>query len=72
MNKLKRMGCVDMQAVAWPILCLVAVVAYPAALGWRSHIHTRQLKLRVQKLYASQLFEDILPFLKIANKHMVE
>ena len=55
-----------------PILlagCLVgAVIVY----FYRDHIREKKLRLRVQKLYASQLFEDMTPMLLYARKRPVE
>ena len=55
-----------------PILlagCLAgAVIVY----FYRDHIREKKLRLRVQKLYASQLFEDMTPMLHYARKRPVE
>lgn len=39
---------------------------------WRDHVHEKKLRLRVQKLYASQLFEDMIPMLRFARRHAAE
>ena len=39
---------------------------------YREHIREQKLQLRVQKLYASQLFEDMIPMLQFARRHAVE
>ena len=53
-------------ALAVFCVCAVAVSLY------REHRNTKKLRLRVQKLYASQLFEDMMPMLKAARRHSVE
>ena len=39
---------------------------------YQEHIREQRLQLRVQKLYASQLFEDMIPMLRYARRHAVE
>lgn len=45
-----------------------AVIAY----FYREHIHEKKLRLRVEKLYASQMFEDMLPLVHCARRRQVE
>lgn len=39
---------------------------------WQEHIREKKLRLRVQKLYASQLYEDMIPMLRSVKRHAVE
>lgn len=39
---------------------------------YREHVREKKLRLRVQKLYASQLFEDMIPMLRSAKHRPVE
>ena len=39
---------------------------------YREHIRERKLQLRVRKLYASQLFMDMIPMLQIARHSQIE
>ncbi len=39
---------------------------------YQEHIREKKLQLRVQKLYASQLFEDMMPMLRFARHHSIE
>ena len=62
---------VSMQTVL--VVMLVVVCAGTVAISlYREHRDTKKLRLRVQKLYASQLFEDMMPMLKAARRHSVE
>ncbi len=57
------------------ILALVMAVALAGAVivyFCRDHLHEKKLQLRVKKLYGSQLFEDMVPMLRIASRHSVE
>lgn len=62
----------DVQSVVWLVVCLAVIAGSILALAWRSCVKARQLQLRVQKLYSSQIFDDMLPLLKAAKKHLVE
>lgn len=39
---------------------------------YQDHLREKKLHLRVQKLYASQLYEDMIPMLSAARHHAVE
>ena len=45
-----------------------AVVVY----FYQENVREKKLQLRVKKLYASQLFEDMIPMLQAARHHSVE
>lgn len=56
----------------WPILLTLLLVGSGVYLLWREHIAEKMLHLRMQKLQASQLFQDMQPFLRMARKHNFE
>lgn len=63
----------------WPSVHSVLPIALAALLAgavvvyfYREHIREKKLRLRVQKFYASQLFEDITPMVRFARHHAVE
>ena len=60
-----------MQTLLAGALAAFCVVAVAASL-YREHRNAKKLRLRVQKLYASQLFEDMMPMLRAARHHSVE
>lgn len=45
-----------------------AVIAY----FYREHVHESRLRLRVEKLYASQMFEEMLPVIHCARHRQLE
>lgn len=60
-----------MQTIVAGLLAAVFVGAVVVSL-YQEHRHQKKLRLHVQKLYASQLFEDMMPMLKAARRHSVE
>ncbi len=55
-----------------PILLAASLAGLVVAYFYQEHIREKKLQLRVQKLYASQLFEDMIPMLQFARRHTVE
>lgn len=55
-----------------PLLLVVVLTGSVVALLVQDHLRARHLRLRVKKLYASQLFEELLPMLKTAKKRHIE
>ena len=55
-----------------PILLPALLAGMVALYYYREHVHERKLALRVRKLFASQLFEDMLPLLCSAKYNPVE
>ena len=55
-----------------PVLLAALLAGVVVAYFYREHIREQKLQLRVQKLYASQLFEDMIPMLQFARRHAVE
>jgi len=49
-------------------LLAAAVIVY----FYRDHMREKKLRLRVEKLYASQLFEDMMPLIRYARRYPVE
>lgn len=57
---------------ALPALAVAMLVGSAIALMVRDRRQQQRLRLRVQKLYASQLFEDMLPLLQACRKRPLE
>lgn len=57
---------------ALPVLTVAMLVGLAIAFTVRDRRQQKQLRLRVQKLYASQLFEDMLPLLQACRKRQLE
>ncbi len=57
---------------ALPALAVAMLVGSAIALMVRDRRQQQRLRLRVQKLYASQLFEDMLPLLQACRKRQLE
>ncbi len=55
-----------------PVLLVLLLTGMLIGLIWRDHIQRRRLRLRMEKLYASQLFLDMKPMLKTAQKRYIE
>lgn len=55
-----------------PILLAALLAGAVIVYFYRDHMREKKLRLRVQKLYASQLFEDLIPMLQYARKRPVE
>lgn len=55
-----------------PVLLAACLAASVIVYFFREHVREKKLRLRVQKLYASQLFEDMIPMLRFAKRHAVE
>ena len=55
-----------------PALLAALLAGVVVAYFYREHIREQKLQLRVQKLYASQLFEDMMPMLRFARHHAIE
>jgi len=60
-----------MQTVLW-ILLAGTLAGMVVLYFYREHIRERKLQLRVRKLYASQLFMDMIPMLQIARHSQIE
>ena len=60
-----------MQTVG-PILLAALLAGAVILYFYQEHIRERRLMLRVKKLYASQLFEDMLPMLHSARHNALE
>lgn len=55
------------------VLCLsLGLAGVLLAIFLRERRQQKRLRLRVQKLYASRLFEELLPLLKVAKKRRLE
>ena len=65
------MGVTAMQTIL-PVLFAAMLAGIVVVYYYREHIRQKKLQLRVQKLYASQLFEDMLPTLRFAKYHAIE
>ena len=55
-----------------PVLLAALLAGVVVVYFYREHLREKKLQLRVQKLYASQLFEDMIPMLKFARHHSIE
>ena len=55
-----------------PVLAVAVLVGFAIAFMVRDRQQQKRLRLRVQKLYASQLFEDMLPLLQACRKRSLE
>ena len=55
-----------------PVLLAALLASLVVAYFYQEHIREKKLQLRVQKLYASQLFEDMIPMLQYARHHTIE
>ena len=55
-----------------PVLLAALLAGLVVAYFYHEHIREKKLQLRVRKLYASQLFEDMIPMLKFARRHTIE
>jgi len=58
--------------IVLPVLLAAMLAGLVVAYFYQEHIREKKLKLRVQKLYASQLFEDMIPMLRFARHHAIE
>ena len=57
---------------ALPVLAVAVLVWAAIALLVRDRRQQQRLRLRIKKLYASQLFEDMLPLLQACRKRPLE
>ena len=55
-----------------PILLAAVLAGAVIIYFYREHVHEKKLRLRVKKLYASQLFMDMMPMLHAARHHSME
>ena len=55
-----------------PILAAAVLAAAVVIYFYQEHVREKKLQIRVKKLYASQLFEDMIPMLHAARHHSVE
>lgn len=55
-----------------PVLLAALLAGVVVAYFYHEHIREKRLQLRVQKLYASQLFEDMIPMLQFARRNAIE
>lgn len=60
-----------MQMILGTFVTILPVGLLAGAL-WRERRQKKRLELRVQKLYASQLFEDMMPQLRFSRKQQIE
>ena len=55
-----------------PVLLAAMLAGIVVAYFYQEHLREKKLQLRVQKLYASQLFEDMIPMLQFARHNAIE
>ena len=55
-----------------PVLLAAMLAGVVVAYFYQEHLREKKLQLRVQKLYASQLFEDMIPMLQFARHNAIE
>ncbi len=55
-----------------PVLLAVILLCFGLTMLWKEHQQQKMLRLRVKKLYASRLFEDLMPLLHSAKKRQIE
>ena len=55
-----------------PVLFAAMLAGLVVVYFYQEHLREKKLQLRVQKLYASQLFEDMIPTLQFARHHTIE
>ena len=55
-----------------PVLLAALLAGVVVVYFYQEHLRENRLQLRVQKLYASQLFEDMIPLLQFARRHAIE
>ncbi|MDD6040916.1 MAG: hypothetical protein PUD63_06970, partial [Clostridia bacterium] len=55
-----------------PVLLAALLAGVVVVYFYQEHLREKRLQLRVQKLYASQLFEDMSPLLQCARRHAIE
>ena len=55
-----------------PVLLAFALACVVVIFLWQARQQEARLRLRVNKLYASQLFEDMTPLIKAARKRPIE
>ena len=54
-----------------PVLLAAMLAGIVVAYFYQEHLREKKLQLRVQKLYASQLFEDMIPMLQFARHNAI-
>lgn len=55
-----------------PVLLAAFLAGAVILYFYQEHVKEKKLQIRVKKLYASQLFEDMVPMLRAAKHHSVE
>ena len=55
-----------------PIVLAAFLAGIVVIYFYQEHVREKKLQIRVKKLYASQLFEDMIPMLSAAKHHSVE
>ena len=55
-----------------PVLLAAFLAGAVVIYFYQEHVKEKKLQIRVKKLYASQLFEDMIPMLRAAKHHSVE
>ena len=55
-----------------PIVLAILLFGFTAFLAVRERLNSRRHQLRVRKLYASPVFDSLLPLLKVARKRHIE
>ena len=59
-------------SIVLPIVLAALLASAVIVYFYQEHIREKKLRLRVQKLYASQLFEDMTPMIRFAKRHPIE
>ena len=55
-----------------PIVLTALLAGVVVIYFYQEHVREKKLQIRVKKLYASQLFEDMIPMLRAVKHHSVE
>ena len=55
-----------------PIVLAALLAGVVVIYFYQEHVREKKLQIRVKKLYASQLFEDMIPMLRAVKHHSVE
>jgi len=58
--------------IVLPIVLAALLAGAVIVYFYQEHIREKKLRLRVQKLYASQLFEDMMPMIRLARRRPIE
>ena len=58
--------------IVLPIVLAALLASAVIVYFYQEHVREKRLRMRVQKLYASQLFEDMIPLIRFARRWPVE